>query len=133
MRFDCELRGMHFYPPAKLLITMLPTGCALQLEREPGNEYDANAIKVWLEPGSIPEEHLAAGGDFEFKLAGYGRSLEEFMETPQIMMGHIARELAEHIAPLLDAGRSASAKFAVSGAGKPQVIVEVAEPSEAQN
>ena len=42
------LVGAHFRPPAKALIQSLPVGQVLRLSREPDNQYDTNAIQVWL-------------------------------------------------------------------------------------
>ncbi len=52
MQFEAILRGVNFRPAsAKEVVTNLEEGQKLNLEREPGNEYDENAIKV-IEPES---------------------------------------------------------------------------------
>lgn len=127
MRYECEIRGMFACPPAKLLIKFAPGGAPLTLEREPGNEYDVNAIKVWIEPTAFSEEDLEEGSEFESELAGYGRTLEEFAETPAFRLGYVGKEWAAAIAPLMDGVAEPKASFYVRGDGKPGVIVEITE------
>lgn len=118
-----EIRGMGFHPPAKALIKRLPTGTQLELVREPENPYDPNAIQVWVAPAVLPEDQRA---EFEMELAGWGKTLEEFLEAPQWMLGFVAKETAANIAGLMDReGASASATFSVSGAGKPQAEINI--------
>lgn len=47
-KFEAPIVGMHFRPPAKDVINMLPSGADLELRRQPDNEYDANAVQVFL-------------------------------------------------------------------------------------
>lgn len=143
MNMIAEIRGMHFRlsdpknpAPAKLLIEVLATGTELNLVREPENEYDKNAIQVWLPFAALEEELLQASPDgepsaraveFEAKLNGYGWTLQQLRDSPELMLGYVGKEWAEVLAPLMDAeeGRVASASFCVSGKGKPQVRVEL--------
>lgn len=46
--------GMHFRPPAKDVLNLLPGGTELLLLREPDNAHDFSAIKV-LVPGFSPD------------------------------------------------------------------------------
>lgn len=56
MDFEVILRGVNFRPlSAKEIVNRLVEGDGLELEREPFNQYDPNAIKV-LDPES--KEHL---------------------------------------------------------------------------
>lgn len=69
--------GMHFRPPAKDVINLLPGGCRLILMREPDNPYDVNAIKVLL-PGFSPEgEHAALYDSMRLQAAA-----DEFSALP---------------------------------------------------
>lgn len=134
MKFEAEIRGMHFRisdpinpSPAKLLIELLPSGAGLSLVREPENAYDSNAIQVWLPRESLPSGLLGEGPDgedFELKLNGYGWTREMVADAPELMLGFVGKEFAEHIAPKLDAGEEPSSSFFVSGKGKPMVKVE---------
>lgn len=45
--------GMHFRPPAKEVVNLLPPGTRVLLRREPSNEYDEFAVQVLL-PGFRP-------------------------------------------------------------------------------
>ena len=64
--------GMQFRG-TEVMVKALPEGSAVKLVREPKNEYDANAIQVWIEDklvGYIPkkENHaLAASMDKDGK------------------------------------------------------------------
>lgn len=143
---QAEIRGMHFRTsdannpaPAKLLVETLATATPLKLVREPGNEYDRNAIQVWLAQSALPEwlnvqnhaDEEAGGklGDFEIKLNGYGWDLERFWSQPEFMLGYVAKEVAVSLAGLMDqSGKREWARgitFAVSGKGKPEVRVDL--------
>lgn len=91
------LAGTSFYDmKAFLQYPEFPAGLALVLRREPGNQYDANAIEVLLE-----RRALAA--------AGYrppdGREIYK--------LGHVPAKdgTAAWLAPLLDAGHPITATF----------------------
>lgn len=81
------LVGMHFHPPAKLLLASLPAGASLQLQREPDNPYDENAISVWLSPGEIPESQHSK---LDEELGGFGFDLAEILQGEALMLGHVA-------------------------------------------
>lgn len=145
---QAEIRGMHFRTsdqnnpaPAKLLVETLPNGTELKLVREPGNEYDRNAIQVWLAQSALPEwldevtDPLSDAAaqkldDFQIKLQGYGWDLERFWSQPEFMLGYVAKEVAVNLAGLMDqSGKTAWSKgisFTVSGKGKPEVRVDLA-------
>lgn len=131
MKFEAEIRGMHFRlkdpvnpAPAKLLVESLATGAKLELVREPGNEYDPNAVQVWMPQAALPEGWNQKGGEFEIKLAGFGWTLEMVEAAPELMLGFVGKEFAEHISPLMEEENEFEATFAVSGKGKPLVKVD---------
>ena len=81
------LVGMHFRPPAKLLLASLPGGTELTLRAEPDNAYDAKAMQVWVRSGQLPEgqyEQLAQ------KLPGAGFTLEDVLGQSEWHLGYIA-------------------------------------------
>lgn len=49
----CPIVGLRFYPPATLLIELIPIGFSLVLKPEPSNPYDPNAVQVWLDPAEL--------------------------------------------------------------------------------
>lgn len=70
MELHTYLTGVSFRPTtAKMIVAQLAVGDTLDLERDPNNPYDANAIAVYAEGehlGFIPKEHnvdLAAAMD----------------------------------------------------------------------
>lgn len=46
--------GAYFRPPAKLLLSILPTGTPLALDPEPSNPYDENAVAIYWHPPDGP-------------------------------------------------------------------------------
>lgn len=80
--------GMHFNPPAKWLVQVLKAGTELALEKDPGNPYDPNAIKVYLRSGKdIPESQHRR---LEELLVGSGYDLVEVTQDVPWMLGHLA-------------------------------------------
>lgn len=127
-RFSAPIRGMHFHPPAKALLGCLPAGCALRMEREPLNEYDSNAIKVFALSETIPE---IAHPNLDAMAAGYGFDLKTILAQPEWHLGYITKENAQDLAPMLDAGATASITLAFSPEGKPVGMIQVEEqPSD---
>lgn len=85
------LVGMHFRPPAKLILETLKSGTELQLVAEPDNEYDANAIRVFVSLGEVPASQY---GRLEAELPGFGWDIETFRQRAEtgesLMLGYIA-------------------------------------------
>lgn len=50
MSYSAPLVGAYFRPPAQAVLSQLPSGAALLIEREPLNPYDHKACRVLL-PG----------------------------------------------------------------------------------
>jgi hypothetical protein len=145
------LVGMHFRPPAKFVLAALPAGAPLRLEAEPGNPYDAKAIRVFARCDSIPESQygtlaealLGTGLDIEDVLAGgIDPGASGAVHAGEIWLGYIAdsdgklcrqgglagnREVAA-MAPLSDDGLSVfvgglAASLVFAGDGSPGVLV----------
>ena len=57
VRLTGPLVGMHFRPPAKDVVNLLPAGCPLILQRQPDNQYDINAVQVLLPGFSADGQH----------------------------------------------------------------------------
>lgn len=81
------LVGMHFNPPAKLLLSALPSGVSLRLQPEPENPWDEAAVKVLVEPSQIP---FAMLDYLDQALQDMGFQLEEVLAAPEWMLGHLA-------------------------------------------
>lgn len=81
MNFLSPLMGVNFRgAEIRELVKTLPIGTTFILERDPENQYDANAIKVIY------------SGEYEDHFVGF-----------------VAKEVAEELAPLLDSGYTAYA------------------------
>lgn len=56
MEILTTLAGLNFRPAsAKEAVDALELGSVLRLERDPGNEYDSNAVKVLIETGEADQ------------------------------------------------------------------------------
>jgi len=109
--------GAHFRPPAKALLSILPSGTPLVARPEPENPYDANAIAVWLASANIPhtaDEALAEAA------AGYGFTVESIREVAEWHLGYIPAKIAVALAPQM-AGAEASGTLVFDLTGKPRV------------
>jgi hypothetical protein len=49
LKFEANLVGMHFRPPAKDVVNNLAANTELLVRRQPDNPYDTNALQVLLE------------------------------------------------------------------------------------
>lgn len=124
--FSVALVGMHFRPPAKALLAVLPGGATLLLEREPDNPYDPNAVKVSVAVAEIPK---VMHDDLAMALPQWGKSLEEVMAQPVWHLGYVdskktgmARVVSEHMTP---EGVVTSARLAFDHKGDPCVNIEI--------
>lgn len=79
-KLTANIVGMHFRPPAKDVVNMLPTGAHLLLQREPTNEYDEFAVKVLLP--NFNEEAEGPAGDICRKLKEEGNYGVELFTDP---------------------------------------------------
>ena len=133
------LVGMHFRPPAKQILEILPARTQLVLIPEPENPYDEKAIKVMvdLEPFSDNEELMQV-------LDGTGVFPEDLLSEGLFHLGYIAdsdgkicqksktpgnREIAQAVQLIAEEVDSADiwpfeALLTFSLEGKPQVTVE---------
>lgn len=81
------LVGMHFRPPAKIILQSLPSGSPVKLKPEPENPYDENAVAVYVRSSDIPEaQHSGLAG----VLPGSGFTLDEVLEQPEWHLGYLA-------------------------------------------
>lgn len=131
------LVGIHFRPPAKAVLAHLPSGTALRLAREPFNEYDPQAIAVFVATSAIPASQHAS---LEAALAGFGFLLPEVLARSEHQLGYIAAKppkgmgdgfaLASALAPRLDTvpAPGYAARLALDGAGRPFVEIDWASP-----
>lgn len=82
--FTAPLRGARFRPQsAQDAVLKLVLNESLELEREPDNQFDSNAIRVY-HPG-LEKDNEAA------------------------FLGFVAKEVAAHLAPVMDSGVKYSA------------------------
>lgn len=84
--FQCLIVGSHFRPPAKLLLSSVPTGTALSLELEPDNAYDPQAVKVLLDPSAVP---AGQRDNLTPALEGYGTNWEDLLANGPRHVGYV--------------------------------------------
>ncbi len=120
--YQVPLVGMHFRPPAKAILQVLPLDHPLHIEPEPGNEYDSNALMVKVKSAEIPTE---AHSDLDVLAGGFGYPLADILAQEQWHLGYIARGEAAHLAPMLSTFQVKMAKLGFGGDGKPVVNMEL--------
>lgn len=86
-KLTISLVGMHFRPPAKQLISVMPAGARLQLVPEPDNPYDPKAVQVW---GSVREIPPGQYDVLESALVGTGHDIREVREQNDFHLGYLA-------------------------------------------
>lgn len=93
-----KIVGAHFRPPAKAILAALPLGSDLELRPEPTNQYDPNAIAVWVQTSSIPH---TVRDDLDLRAKGYGYSADEIFAQSEFHLGYIPKEEAKRIIHLM--------------------------------
>lgn len=141
-RMLCLLVGMYFRPPAKAILQHLPSGAALRLQPEPGNQYDENAIQVLFNGEDLPileDEGRRAEREGDFLSQGF--SEEEIRNSPEEWhLGYIAKSGGKSLQNMpwagnaelreimeVDAGHMIAhvASLAFGPAGEPLVAIEI--------
>jgi hypothetical protein len=117
--------GAFYRPPAKALIEALSIGTPLQLIAEPDNQYDPNAIAVYLCTTDIPDN---AYDKLEEILPPYGYSLEQVMNEEYWHLGYVPKELAAKLVGTLGP-EPMSVTFSLSSNGAPRVRREEPFPT----
>jgi hypothetical protein len=112
--------GAFYRPPASAILSVLPVGTKLTLRAEPTNEYDPNAIAVYIETSEI--KTIVANEAAEKLLASEalnsGILLDEILSQPEHHLGYIPKALAAKIKLNSDT----PAKFTTSLDGRASVI-----------
>lgn len=127
--------GAHFRPPAKVLLANMPSGMPLTLAPEPSNEYDENAVAVFLTTEDLLNQLDAEQTQsLEDELSGMGFDLDMLREQEAWHLGYLPAEANKEriklgyaanteLLPHVLEGHN-KATFSVDGAGKPIVIFE---------
>lgn len=117
--------GAFYRPPAKILLDHLPVGQPLTLSAEPDNQYDPNAVAVWLNAVELP---LAAQESLEQVLPQFGFSIDQVLSQGFWHLGYIPKDLAASLksAGIVPDGKTIEVTFAVNGKGGP--LVQFLEP-----
>jgi hypothetical protein len=121
--------GAHFRPPAKIILQFLPMNAPLVCEREPSNEFDSNAIAVFVQPSAIPESVREELGQ---QSAGFGYSLDDIMAAPRWHLGYVPAKFTAELAAAMDnqprsdlsTPPQALGKLCCDSKGKPAVMLD---------
>lgn len=137
------LVGAHFRPPAKALLTALPAGTPLELDPEPDNPYDGDAIAVLVTIEAL-EKAIPGGVDspaLSEALASQGYDPGDILGQPRWQLGYIAAsgnkalrgrgDLAsnQQFLGVMSASPSWTAKLSWGPNGEPQVELTLEEDS----
>jgi hypothetical protein len=114
------LVGSFFRPPAQLVCDSLPIGAKLFLCAEPDNQFDANAVAVWIVSEDIP---ASAHHKLEVELPKFGLTLDQFLAQEQWHLGYVPKNFAaqlraQNVVPL---DSILDVEFGLASNGKPQI------------
>lgn len=124
--------GMHFRPPAKAILAVLPAACPLRIMPEADNPHDANALAVHVASTDIPAH---AHEQLESEALNYGFTAADILAEGQWHLGYVkATDAAYLCAPLTQAiadGQTIDADaphyypghLSFDGAGKPTITL----------
>lgn len=110
--------GAFYRPPAQAILKVLPVGTKLTLIPEPENEFDSNAIAIYLNSSQLSSLSDSAKMLLATEALNSGILLEEVLAKPEHHLGYIPRAIAAK----LKLSSELSAKFTTSLDGKPAVI-----------
>ena len=112
--------GARHRPPAQVLINSLAIGVLLTVIAEPENQYDPNAIAVWLYTKDLPEASQEA-----LKETGptAGWALDRILSEEVFHLGYIPKEMAAELkaSGAIRDNEPQAATFAVSAQGQARV------------
>lgn len=121
------LVGMHFRPPAKAILAVLPAHTPLRLVPEPDNPHDANALAVHVASADIPNSD-AAREQLNSDALPFGFTVEDILGEASWHLGYVARTHAEWLAPIIATKNpqegSWLCELAFDATGKPAVKIE---------
>jgi hypothetical protein len=106
--------GSKYRPPASTILSILPVGQELELVPEPGNEFDENAIAVWIDGSAINTNLELEVVESKFQEAGY---TTDTIVSDSWHLGYIPKEVAAGIH--LDG--PIRGKFCVGSNGGPRI------------
>ena len=131
------LVGMHFRPPAKAILSILPSRTPLRVVPEPDNPHDANALRVEVAREDIPADPGAREALASAALP-FGFDLPAIDAEDSWHLGYIKATEAAWLAPLVATNMAAQyddqcggesswcpGSLAFDSTGKPAVRLEL--------
>lgn len=116
--------GARFRPPAQAILNSITPETSLYLRAEPSNEYDPNAIQVFIKTQDIPEfchERLVQ------ELEGTGKYLEDIQAQAEWHLGYIPKEIAALLRAnlLVETEREYLGEFLFNYDNKPMIRIDL--------
>jgi hypothetical protein len=117
-KVTAPLVGMHFRPPAKAILSVLPSACPLLVVPEPDNAYDANALQVFVPSAAIPQSQHS---ELDSAASLYGTSLAEILAQERWHLGYVKATEAVHLAPRINNLAAEPGRWTANEEGQPFV------------
>lgn len=113
--------GSSFRPPAQDILNVLSVGTNLELEAEPDNQHDANAIAVWIWTIEISNQAWVSLDDGRLKK--HQLTIKDLAARNSWQLGYIPAAIAKVLRQDRNFPASAIVRgtFAVGPKGGPQV------------
>lgn len=123
----CPIVGAYFRPPARVVLSHLPLGTPLELDPEPENEHDPNAIAVYVSMEQLAKIDWEPYNDELMSCGSSPAGLinEEYPDA--LHLGYIPRTHNVAFLGALAASPSHRATLAALPDGKPAVRLELPE------
>lgn len=99
MSVSLPIVGGRYRPPSVAITNSLSVGTKLHVIPEPENEFDANALAVYIYPAEVSKEDHEVLAE---RLPGGGCTLEEFLARDSWHLGYIPKKKNEALKALMD-------------------------------
>ena len=132
MKLIAPLVGMFFRPPAQAIVENLPIGLPLNLNHEPYNPFDPNAIMVTIDLRLLPDQMNPKNWDsMNQTLALHGWDMDSLLslcenEGYQFHLGYMARTHNIRALPMMQ-DPDHKAIFTLNPQGKPAIELTTPE------
>jgi hypothetical protein len=121
----CKIVGAHFRPPAKAILGSLGANCPLAIVPEPHNQYDSNALAVFVATSDIMNPEHCDTEQLELLLPNMDSSMDHIQSQEGWHLGYIPRDEAAVWAPLMG-GKQIPGKLGFNVKGEPAVVFDLA-------
>lgn len=119
-----EIVGAHYRPPAKALISGLSSGTKLCIHAEPENQFDINAIQVFLKSENILINDI---DNLNVELSTSGKNINDIQDQERWHLGYIRKELAKDLreSNKVEIDKEYEGEFVIDFRGKPMIEIDL--------